>query len=65
LQTLDADEFLRDLAGAVLQKLMEHELGNINGAALYDRSDQRATQRNGFRERTLGHQLGAFDLKIP
>ena len=35
---------------------------NINGAARYERTDQRATQSTGFRERAFGRWLGALDL---
>jgi len=65
MQKLDGGDFLRDLAGAVLQKLMEHDVDNLIGAGRYERSDERATQRNGFRERTFETRLGTLDLKIP
>ena len=65
MQKLDGGDFLRDLAGAVLQKLMEHDVDNLIGAGRYERSDERATQRNGFRERAFKTRLGTLDLKIP
>jgi transposase-like protein len=65
MQKLDGGDFLRDLAGAVLQKLMEHDVDNLIGAGRYERSDERATQRNGFRERAFETRLGTLDLKIP
>jgi transposase-like protein len=65
MQKLDGGDFLRDLAGAVLQKLMEHDVDNLIGAGRYERSDERATQRNGFRECAFETRLGTLDLKIP
>jgi len=65
MQKLDGGDFLRDLAGVVLQKLMEHDVDNLIGAGRYERSDERATQRNGFRERAFETRLGTLDLKIP
>jgi len=65
MQKLDGGDFLRGLAGAVLQKLMEHDVDNLIGAGRYERSDERATQRNGFRERAFETRLGTLDLKIP
>ena len=62
---MDGGDFLRELAGAVLQKLMEHDVDNLIGAGRYERSDERATQRNGFRERAFETRLGTLDLKIP
>ena len=44
---MDGGDFLRELAGAVLQKLMVHDVDNRIGAGRYERSDERATQRNG------------------
>lgn len=65
MQKLDGGDFLRDLAGAVLQRLMEHDVDNLVGAARYERSGERTTQRNGFRDRAFDTRLGTLDLKIP
>ena len=65
MQRLDGGYFLRDLAGAVLQKLMDQDVDNLIGAARCEGSDERATQRNVFRERAFETRLGAFDFKIP
>ena len=58
-------DLLKDLAEAVLQKLMDFDIENRVGAARYERSDARTTQRNGFRERELETRLGTLELKIP
>ena len=44
---------------------VEHDVDNLIGAGRYERSDERATQRNGFRERAFETRLGTLDLKIP
>jgi hypothetical protein len=36
-----------------MQKLIEHHVDSLIGAARYERSDERATQRNGFCERAI------------
>jgi putative transposase len=59
------EDLLKDLAEAVLQKLMEFDIENRVGAGRYERSDARTTQRNGFRERELETRLGTLELKIP
>jgi transposase-like protein len=38
---------------------------NLIGAARHQRSAERATQSNGFRERAFETQLSTLDLKIP
>lgn len=58
-------DLLKDLAEAVLQKLMDYDVENLVGAARYERNEARTTQRNGFRERNLDTRLGTLDLKIP
>jgi len=59
------EDLLKDLAEAVLQKLMDYDVENLVGAARYERNEARTTQRNGFRERNLETRLGTLDLKIP
>ena len=49
MQNFDCCDFRRDLADAVLQKLVKHDVDNLIGTARDERSDERATQRNGFR----------------
>ena len=38
---------------------------DIIGAARHERSPERLTYRNGYRERTLETRLGALELKVP
>jgi len=65
LQKRGGGDFLKDLAEAVLQRLMEFEVEGLVGAGRYERSDGRATHRNGYRERDLETRLGTLELKIP
>jgi putative transposase len=61
----DDGDFLRSVAESVLQILMETDVEGVIGAARYERSGERATYRNGYRERTLDTRLGTLNLKIP
>jgi putative transposase len=44
-------DFLRSVAEAVVQLLMETDVDGLIGAGRYERSGERATYRNGYRER--------------
>ena len=46
-------DFLRAVAEAVLQLLMENDVEGLIGAGRYERSGERTTWRNGYRDRTL------------
>jgi len=65
LQKADEGNFLRALAEPVLQILMEADVEGVIGAGKYERSGERTTWRNGYRERTLDTRLGPLSLKIP
>src|ERR1700730_3314477 len=58
-------DFLRAVAEAVLQLLMECDVEGLIGAGRYERSGERTTWRNGYRDRTLDTRLGALQLRIP
>ena len=58
-------DFLRSVAEAVLQLLMESDVEGLIGAGRYERSGERTTWRNGHRDRTLDTRLGALQLRIP
>src|SRR6266699_1400308 len=58
-------DFLRAVAEAVLQLLMESDVEGVIGAGRYERSGERATWRNGYRDRTLDTRLGSLQLRIP
>src|SRR5215213_8492244 len=61
-QKADDGNFLRSLAETVLQILME---ADVDGLGRYERSGERSTYRNGYRERSLDTRLGSLNLKIP
>jgi hypothetical protein len=65
LEKAGEGDFLRALAEAVLQLLMESDVEGLIGAGLYERSGERTTWRNGYRDRTLDARLGALQLRIP
>jgi transposase-like protein len=64
-QKADDGNFLRSLAETVLQILMEADVDGLIGAGRYERSGERSTYRNGYRERTLDTRLGSLNLRIP
>jgi putative transposase len=51
LQKQDDGDFLRTVAEAVLQLLMEHDVEGLVGAGRYERGESRLTWRNGCRDR--------------
>src|ERR687883_30265 len=58
-------DFLRAVAEAVLQLLMESDVEGLIGAGRYERNGERTTWRNGYRDRTLDTRLGSLQLRIP
>lgn len=58
-------DFLRAVAEAVLQILMEADVEGVIGAGRHERSPERLNYRNGYRERTLDTRLGQLQLRIP
>jgi transposase-like protein len=56
--------FLRSVAEAVLQILMEADVLGLIGAGRHDRIRERLKCRNGFRDRTLDTQPGSLQLRI-
>ena len=58
-------DFLRSVAEAVVQLLMETDVEGLIGAGRHERSGDRTTYRNGYRDRTLDTRLGSLQLRIP
>jgi putative transposase len=65
LQKAGDGDFLRSVAEAVLQLLMEADVEGMIGAARHERTAERQTYRNGFRDRSLDTRLGTLQLRIP
>jgi putative transposase len=65
LQKQDDGDFLRAVAEAVLQLLMEHDVEGHVGAGRYERGEGRLTWRNGYRDRELKTRLGVLNLRVP
>jgi transposase-like protein len=58
-------DFLRNVAEAVVQLLMEADVEGVIGAGRHERTLERATYRNGYRDRSLDTRLGSLQLRIP
>ena len=55
----------RGIAEAVLQLIMETDVDGLIGAGRRERSGERTTWRNGYRERALDTRLGTLNLRVP
>ena len=58
-------DFLRAVAEFVVQLLMEADVEGMIGAGRHERTPDRQTYRNGFRDRALDTRLGTLQLRIP
>jgi putative transposase len=58
-------DLIRESVRMVLQELIEAEAAEVIGAARYERTTMRTTQRNGHRVRQLSTQAGDVSLRIP
>jgi hypothetical protein len=58
-------DFLRAVAEAVVQMLMEADVEGVIGAGRHERTGDRTTYRNGYRDRSLDTRLGSLQLRIP
>ena len=65
LQKHDQGDFLRSIAEAVLQLIMEADVDGLIGAGRHERSGERTTWRNGYRDRSLDTRLGTLNLRVP
>src|SRR4051812_50046752 len=63
---LDGDvDFLKEGVRVLSQALMEVEVSQHLGAGRYERTAERAGQRNGYREREGDTRGGTLDLRGP
>jgi transposase-like protein len=63
-KSADAD-LLREMIGFAAQRLMDLEVTAKTGAAFGEKSPERLTQRNGYRERDWETRAGTVELRIP
>ena len=59
------EDWLREMVQQFTQGLIELEAEQQIGAGRHERSPQRVTQRNGYRERGLATRVGELELRIP
>jgi putative transposase len=60
-----AEDPLRQIVRWAVQELMEAEVSAQIGAERYERTDERSTQRNGYRPRPWDTRVGSLELQIP
>src|SRR3954451_9997889 len=65
LQKAGDGDFLRSVAEAVLQLLMEADVEGLIGAGRHERSPERLNYRNGYQERALDTRRGTLQLRVP
>jgi putative transposase len=58
-------DFLRSVAEAVLQILMEADVEGVLEAGRHERTGDRLNYRNGYRDRSLDTRLSPLSLRIP
>jgi transposase-like protein len=58
-------DLVRDAVRLVMQELIDLEATEEIGAARYERTDTRITERNGSRPRLVATQAGDIELRIP
>jgi putative transposase len=58
-------DLLRDAVGLVVRELMDAEVSQLTGAQRGERSPERVTHLNGYRERAWETRVGEIELQIP
>ena len=58
-------DFLREAVRKMAQALMELEVNQQTHAERYERTGERTTYRNGYRERAWDTRVGTIDLQVP
>ena len=65
LKLTDVTDRVRSATETLYQELIDAEAAAVIGAAKYERTDDRTTQRNGTRPRTFSTRAGDLELRIP
>lgn len=65
LVQLGGEDFLRDLTEFMLNRIMEADVAQRINAERHERTNERETYRNGFRDRQFNTSLGTLVLRIP
>jgi putative transposase len=58
-------DFIRESLRWVVEQLMEAEVSQLIGAGWGERTENRATHRNGYRARRWDTRAGELELQIP
>src|SRR2546425_192831 len=58
-------DVLREGVRVLAQALMDAEVSTQIGAELYERTDSRTAQRNGYRTRIWDTRVGTVELRVP
>jgi len=58
-------DVVREAVRSVVRELMELEVAELAGAGHYERSPERASYRNGYRQRGWDTRVGSLELAIP
>ena len=59
------DEAFAGLVSIILNQVLSAQASEQIGAEPYERSDERSTYRNGYRERELTTRVGKLRLMVP
>jgi transposase-like protein len=62
---VDEGDFLREGVRVLAQELMELELAEHVGAERHERTPERTSYRNGYRERPWDTRVGSIELQVP
>jgi putative transposase len=62
---LERPKALAQVVEAAIQQVLEAQMSEHRGADRYERSEDRAGYRNGYRERQLYTRVGTITLRVP
>lgn len=65
LMQLGGEDFLRELTEFMLNRIMDADVTARINADRHERTEDRETYRNGYRDRAYNTRLGTLDLRIP